>query len=91
MTNNGNLCQRWSSQKPHKHVQTPKKFPYDGLDSNFCRNPNKAKSIWCYTTNPDKRWEYCDELDQSDPEGLWGYKGTQYRGNQNVTRNGYNC
>lgn len=32
--------------------------------SNFCRNPNGggAATIWCYTMNPDVRWEYCSPL-----------------------------
>ena len=31
---------------------------------NLCRNPSKkakgAKTIWCYTTDSKKRWEYCE-------------------------------
>ena len=30
-----------------------------GLEKNFCRNPDKEKRPWCYTTDPKKRWEYC--------------------------------
>jgi len=25
----------------------------------YCRNSNGAPNIWCYTTDPDKVWEYC--------------------------------
>jgi hypothetical protein len=50
------------------------------LISNFCRNPGDSKSVWCYTNNPDKRWEYCDELESGDPEGLYGYKASEYKG-----------
>jgi len=30
--------------------------------SNYCRNPdnNYDGGLWCYTTDPDKRWESCD-------------------------------
>lgn len=26
---------------------------------NYCRNPDGGKTIWCFTTDPKKRWEYC--------------------------------
>ena len=30
--------------------------------SNYCRNSRKCETLspWCYTTDPDKRWEYCE-------------------------------
>lgn len=35
-------------------------FLFDrGLDSNYCRNPDNERMPWCYTTDPDVRWEYC--------------------------------
>ena len=27
---------------------------------NKCRNPDHDDTIWCYTTDPDQRWEFCD-------------------------------
>eukprot|EP00928_Gymnodinium_smaydae_P087023 TRINITY_DN71386_c0_g1_i1.p1 TRINITY_DN71386_c0_g1~~TRINITY_DN71386_c0_g1_i1.p1 ORF type:complete len:959 (-),score=180.30 TRINITY_DN71386_c0_g1_i1:83-2959(-) len=58
------LCQRWDSQgQPHNHTTTPENFPDAGLEQNFCRNPNgTATSIWCYTTEPEKRWEQCSPM-----------------------------
>ena len=65
MTRTGRICQDWHSQTPHAHTRTPEAHPEDGLVGNKCRNPHDAKvdeSIWCYTTDPDKKWEYCDPI-----------------------------
>jgi len=59
-TESGKTCQNWKMQTPHKHDRFDDKFPGTGLkDHNYCRNPDKEKTIWCYTTDPDTRWEYC--------------------------------
>ncbi len=43
-----------------------KKHEYTSVgDHNYCRNVGGATTIWCYTTDPDTRWEYCDPL--TDP------------------------
>ena len=32
------------------------------LRQDYCRNPSRnLKGVWCYTTDPDKRTEYCSE------------------------------
>ena len=28
--------------------------------SNKCADPDGTDKRWCYTTNPTKRWDYCD-------------------------------
>ena len=29
------------------------------LEKNYCRNPDEDLYAWCYTTDPDVRFEYC--------------------------------
>ena len=62
VTRSGRTCQAWSSQKPHAHDNTAYENPQHGLLSNYCRNPDGSDTIWCYTTDPETRWEYCDAL-----------------------------
>ena len=54
------ICQAWDSQTPHSHARTPDNYPNSGLTNNYCRNPDEEHSAWCYTTDSDKRWDYCD-------------------------------
>lgn len=58
----GKTCQGWSKMYPHFHNRTPRKYPSANLSGNYCRNPDGEKTIWCYTTNPTSRWEYCKPL-----------------------------
>ena len=71
MTVNGNTCQRWDSNSPHGHSRGfhgPYQSYWEGLGEdadaagNYCRNPDGEPSIWCYTTNPDVRWELCEPV-----------------------------
>ena len=51
----GRTCQHWKKQSPHTHRL------YNVSDGhNYCRNPDREAKPWCYTTDKDKRWEYCD-------------------------------
>jgi len=67
-TINGKDCQKWKDQKPHEHNRTPETNPYKGLDGehNYCRNPDGEPNIWCYTTHPDVRWEFCNPIECKD-------------------------
>nr|XP_039259802.1 uncharacterized protein LOC120336240 [Styela clava] len=58
-------CQRWDDQFPHEHSRTAEKYPFSGLDDNFCRNPDGEDGPWCYTTNDGERWQYCNVPDCS--------------------------
>ena len=62
VTVTGNTCQMWTAQSPVKHSRTLSNYPNKGLgEHNYCRNPdNESGGAWCYTTNPDYRWQYCD-------------------------------
>ncbi|KAB0404656.1 hypothetical protein E2I00_017569 [Balaenoptera physalus] len=53
-------CQAWDSQSPHAHGYIPAKFPNKNLKMNYCRNPDGEPRPWCFTTDPSKRWEFCD-------------------------------
>jgi hypothetical protein len=93
VTRSGKSCQAWSSQDPHEHTRTPENYPDFGLDFNLCRNPDidtePGYTIWCYTTESDSRWEYCDPTDCD--EELSGEKDSGYRGCQIGTRSGPLC
>jgi len=59
-TVDGLPCQKWTSQEPHSHRFTDAKYPDGGVgDNNYCRNPSAHDGLWCYTTNPAKRWQNC--------------------------------
>lgn len=61
-TVSGLKCQKWTEQFPHKHNNTPSSKPGMGLaNHNYCRNPDDRKTIWCYTNDPQKKWEYCED------------------------------
>uniref|UniRef100_A0A8D0EAB2 Plasminogen n=1 Tax=Salvator merianae TaxID=96440 RepID=A0A8D0EAB2_SALMN len=102
VTVSGTPCQAWTSQDPHKHARTPENYPCKGLEENYCRNPDGETTPWCYTTDPQKRWEYCTipscavEL-PAKPEQLpvvedcYNGRGTGYRGTTSVTISGKKC
>ncbi|KAG5846632.1 hypothetical protein ANANG_G00117030 [Anguilla anguilla] len=70
MTALGVTCQAWSAMTPHHHSSfTPTTHPTKGLESNQCRNPDgDGNGPWCYTTDPNKKWDYCQIPDCSGME-----------------------
>ena len=61
MTRDGIPCQRWDSKYPHE-PSSKLSFPSESLSAleNYCKNPDKKLIPWCYTVDPDVRWDYCD-------------------------------
>ena len=53
-TKSGRTCQKWNSNKPHRS-----NIPSFTPNHNYCRNPDGEIRPWCYTTDPDVRWELC--------------------------------
>ncbi|XP_063675247.1 plasminogen-like [Bolinopsis microptera] len=61
-TENGLVCQKWTSQTPNQHTRKMSKFPDAGLgDHNYCRNPESEDTgPWCYNSEGTKpRWKGC--------------------------------
>jgi len=64
-TVSGRTCQAWTLDYPHGHQYDSDSMYPDGSISatgNKCRNPdsNYHEGVWCYTTDPNTRWELCD-------------------------------
>ena len=60
VTVTGKACQPWDDQYPHDHNRNEFWWPGRGLKGNYCRNPDGEGKAWCYTMDPNVRWEYCD-------------------------------
>ncbi|KAM6964910.1 plasminogen-like [Aplochiton taeniatus] len=89
-TRSGKTCQRWEGKYPHKPNITPQTHPRADLESNFCRNPDEdSKGPWCYTTDPDTRWEPCEVPDCK--EECMHCSGEDYRGKISTAEGGFTC
>jgi len=65
VTESSKVCQAWASQSPHNHnYDEDNMFPDGSVEdaSNYCRIPDYDSDgrLWCYTTDPDTTWEYCN-------------------------------
>ncbi|XP_015240262.1 PREDICTED: muscle, skeletal receptor tyrosine-protein kinase [Cyprinodon variegatus] len=60
MTRSGIHCQPWNQQVPHQHRLSVDVIPELMNADNYCRNPGGiSDKPWCYTSDPNIRWEYC--------------------------------
>ena len=108
VTNTGLTCQVWTSQTPHSHSRTPANYPEFHLGNhNYCRNPDGEPSPWCYTMDPNVRWQLCNQINQcappspppplppmlppAPPEGCYSGTGASYRGGMDTTVSGKTC
>lgn len=67
VTESGKQCMLWTAQEPHRHNRTEERYPDTGLgDHSYCRNPDDEPGAWCFTMDPESRWEFCDIGNQSD-------------------------
>ena len=70
-TISGKTCQAWEEQTPHKHawdtVATRARDGLGGVENNYCRNPDAADTIWCFTTDPKQVRESCQPLNVPTP------------------------
>jgi len=65
MTVFGETCQAWTSLTPHFHEYMSLMGTNQGVGNhNYCRNFGNESTIWCYTTNPDAEWQYCNPLEE---------------------------
>uniref|UniRef100_A0A3Q2ZA38 Kringle domain-containing protein n=1 Tax=Kryptolebias marmoratus TaxID=37003 RepID=A0A3Q2ZA38_KRYMA len=94
VTESGKTCQSWSAQTPHKHNRTPDNYP--SLENNYCRNPDNERKPWCYTTDPETRWEFlfvsADEaVVPTEEDDCYEGNGSTYRGVTSETVSGKRC
>ncbi|XP_067685104.1 plasminogen-like [Haliotis asinina] len=63
ITNTGRTCQRWDTDFPHVRYFWPRGMsawdPALSDESNYCRMPEHPVP-WCYTVDPNVRWENCN-------------------------------
>ncbi|XP_045168669.2 plasminogen-like [Mercenaria mercenaria] len=94
-TINGKICQRWDSQTPHKPSNLrADNFPDNTIQEakNYCRDPHKEGRPWCYTTDPNDRWDYCDVPECTKQDDCYKYGFVkQYKGFKRVTKDNVQC
>ncbi|XP_060558946.1 uncharacterized protein LOC132719211 isoform X2 [Ruditapes philippinarum] len=91
-TYDGHTCQRWDSQTPHKHSRNQAdRFPDASVAdaANYCRDPDDEGLPWCYTTDPDVRWQLCGIY--KCPGDCFKISSNRYNGFESTTYDGHTC
>lgn len=78
-TKSGRACQIWNDQYPQKHSFVSEWYSERHLGEHFfCRNPDGDETIWCYTMDPETRWEYCEPRETTKIPSFYYYGGYYY-------------
>ncbi|XP_008103243.1 hepatocyte growth factor-like protein isoform X1 [Anolis carolinensis] len=89
VTEKGKTCQAWRLKFPHDH-RFPI-LPHNGLEENYCRNPDHDKrGPWCYTTDPAIRHQSCG-IKKCENAVCMSCNGEDYRGFVDQTESGIEC
>ncbi|VDI72691.1 chitin synthase [Mytilus galloprovincialis] len=85
-TKNKFTCQEWAKDDPHSHR-------FNNLPENYCRNPDQDVEPWCFTTDPNKVYDFCDIPFCTTPakECLGTDNGISYFGTMKQTKDGTEC
>ncbi|CAG0896026.1 unnamed protein product, partial [Darwinula stevensoni] len=101
-TATGKDCLRWDT-KPYVKPKDfsiamlyEEHFLNEDVESaeNYCRNPALREKPWCFVSDPNIKWEYCDIsmcMDLVPLECKRTQKGAEYMGINNVTLMGLPC
>ena len=70
-TLSGLECQNWNANLPHEVDKTyTNKADSEIGNHNYCRNPDKGESAWCYTLDPNIEKEDCNLVDHRIPPNM---------------------
>ncbi|CAG0901736.1 unnamed protein product [Darwinula stevensoni] len=100
-TETGRDCLNWYPQ-PYENLKDFSGETYDShfhnLDSwsqqAYCRNPSGKEKPWCFISDRQLQWEYCDIpmcTDPVPPECKVTQQGGEYIGKKRVTFSGFLC
>ncbi|VDI58249.1 plasminogen [Mytilus galloprovincialis] len=78
-------CQGWN--KNYTHTVNDKPINQDDHSTNYCRASSSDGLLWCYTTDPAFRWEYCPIIPCEDCYT----NSTEYVGKVHCTVSGITC